>query len=68
MSDFKYVFEKDVEHLKNLVDKNAPIVLKKPTFVSMKEMQPGMRVNMHLKVEKVEELDERGQALCLVGD
>ena len=56
--------------------KNEPIVLKKPSFISMKDLQPGTRVNMHLKVESVTITRERmryegtmnRQAECIVGD
>ena len=53
-----------------------PIVLKKPTFISMKDLQPGTRVTMHIKVESVKVTRERRRyegtvnrsADCLVGD
>ena len=56
--------------------KKEPIVLKKPTFITMKELQPGTRVTMHLKVENVKITRERRRyegtvnrsADCLVGD
>ena len=58
------------------MDKNEPIVLKKPVFTGIKDLHPGTRVNMYLKVEKVEVTRERlryegsmsRQADCLVGD
>ena len=53
-----------------------PIVLKKPTFITMKDLQPGTRVTMHLKVETVRITRERRRyegtvnrsADCIVGD
>ena len=56
--------------------KKEPIVLKKPTFITMKELHPGTRVTMHLKVESVKITRERRRyegtvnrsADCLVGD
>merc|ERR1719198_1836680 len=53
-----------------------PIVLKKPTFITMKDLQPGTRVTMHLKVESVKITRERRRyegtvnrsADCIVGD
>merc|ERR1719198_2367509 len=53
-----------------------PIVLKKPTFITMKDLQPGTRVSMHLKVESVRITRERRRyegtvnrsADCIVGD
>ena len=56
--------------------KKEPIVLKKPTFITMKELQPGTRVTMHLKVENVKITRERRRyegtvnrsADCIVGD
>ena len=56
--------------------KKEPIVLKKPTFITMKDLQPGTRVTMHLKVESVKITRERRRyegtvnrsADCLVGD
>ena len=53
-----------------------PIVLKKPTFISMKDLQPGTRVTMHLKVDSVKITRERRRyegtinksADCVVGD
>ena len=57
-------------------DIKEPIVLKKATFVTMGELQPGTRVTMHLKVESVHVTRERRRyegtvnksAECLVGD
>ena len=51
-------------------------MLKKPTFTAMNELQPGTRVNMHLKVESVNVIRQRNTyngdtnkvAECLVGD
>ena len=56
--------------------KKEPIVLQKPTFITMKELQPGTRVTMHLKVESVKITRERRRyegtvnktAECIVGD
>ena len=53
-----------------------PIVLKKPTFITMKDLQPGTRVTMHLKVDSVKITRERRRyegtvnrsADCIVGD
>ena len=53
-----------------------PIVLKKPTFITCKDLQPGTRVTMHLKVESVNITRERRRyegtvnrsADCVVGD
>jgi replication factor A1 len=53
-----------------------PIVLKKATFITMKDLQPGTRVTMHLKVDSVKITRERRRyegtvnrsADCLVGD
>ena len=53
-----------------------PIVLKKPTFITCKDLQPGTRVTMHLKVESVNITRERRRyegtvnrsADCIVGD
>jgi ssDNA-binding replication factor A large subunit len=58
------------------VVKNEPIVLKKPSFITMKDLQPGTRVTMNLKVEDVKITSERKRyegtvnknADCLVGD
>ena len=60
------------------VEKKAqePIVLKKPTFITMNDLQPGTRVTMHLKVESVQITRERKRyegtvnrsAECIVGD
>ena len=55
---------------------NEPIVLKKPTFINMKELMPGTRVNMNVRVENVNVTRERKRyegtvnksAECLVGD
>ena len=57
-------------------DKKEPIVLKKPTFITMKDLNPGTRVTMHLKVDSVKVTRERMRyegtvnksAECLVGD
>ena len=57
-------------------NKKEPIVLQKPTFVTMKDLQPGHRVTMHLKVVSVKVTRERRRyegtvnrsAECLVGD
>mmetsp|Transcript_8485 Transcript_8485/g.14268 ORF Transcript_8485/g.14268 Transcript_8485/m.14268 type:complete len:138 (-) Transcript_8485:99-512(-) len=57
-------------------NKNEPIVLKKPVFITMKDLNPGTRVTMHLKVESVTVTRERmryegnmsRQANCIVGD
>ena len=56
--------------------KETPIIKKKPTFITMKDLNPGTRVTMHLKVEKVDITRERLRyegtknisADCLVGD
>merc|ERR1711998_352459 len=56
--------------------KKEPIVLQKPTFITMKELQPGTRVTMHLKVDSVKITRERRRyegtvnktAECIVGD
>ena len=56
--------------------KKEPIVLKKPTFITMKDLQPGTRVTMHVKVENVNVTRERKRyegtvnksAECLIGD
>ena len=53
-----------------------PIVLKKPTFITCKDLQPGTRVTMHLKVDSVNITRERRRyegtvnrsADCIVGD
>ena len=53
-----------------------PLVLKKPVFITTKDLQPGSRVNMHLKVQSVNITRERKrydgtlnrQADCVVGD
>ena len=51
--------------------------LRKPVFISMSQLEPGTRVNMHLRVHSVKVIRERrrydGGALnrvaeCLVGD
>ena len=50
--------------------------MQKPTFTTMKELQPGTRVTMHLKVESVKITRERRRyegtvnktAECIVGD
>jgi replication factor A1 len=55
---------------------NSPIVLKKPTLITMKDLRPGTRVTMHVKVENVKITRERMRyegtvnksADCLVGD
>ena len=52
------------------------IVLKKPQFITMKDLQPGTRVTMHLKVDSVKITRERRRyeatvnksADCIVGD
>ena len=57
-------------------DKQEPIVLKKPTFITMADLPPGTRVNMHLKVDSVKVVRERRRyegtinksATCIVGD
>ena len=59
-----------------VADKQEPIVLKKPTFITMKDLMPGTRVTMHLKVDSVKVTRERKRyegtinksAECLVGD
>merc|ERR1711934_633242 len=56
--------------------KKEPIVLSKPTFITMKELQPGTRVTMHLRVDSVKITRERRRyegtvnktAECIVGD
>ena len=58
------------------VKQQEPIVLKKPNFITMKELQPGTRVTMHLKVASVNVTRERRRyegtfnrsAECVVGD
>ena len=53
-----------------------PIVLKAPKFITMKDLSPGTRVTMHLKVDSVNITRERRRyegtvnrsADCLVGD
>ena len=60
------------------VEKKAqePIVLKKPTFITMEALNPGTRVNMNLKVDSVQVTRERKRyegtvnrsAECIVGD
>ena len=50
--------------------------MQKPTFITMKELQPGTRVTMHLKVDSVKITRERRRyegtvnktAECIVGD
>ena len=57
-------------------EKREPIVLQKPQFNTMKELQPGTRVNMYLKVGPIKVTRERRRyegsvnrsAECLVGD
>ena len=57
------------------VDKE-PIVLKAPKFITMKDMNPGTRVTMHLLVDSVNITRERKRyegtvnksADCVVGD
>ena len=52
------------------------VELAKPTFISMKDLNPGTRVTMHLKVESVTVTSERlryegtvnKSADCIVGD
>ena len=39
--------------------KETTIVKKKPSFITMKDLNPGTRVTMHLKVEKVDITRER---------
>ena len=54
----------------------AAIVLQKPTFITMKELNPGTRVTMHVKVHKVNMTRQRMRyegtvnrfAECIVGD
>ena len=61
---------------RNDTQKKEPIVLQKPTFITMKELQPGTRVTMHLKVDSVKITRERRRyegtvnktAECIVGD
>ena len=52
-------------------------VLRKPLFITMQDLQPGSRVNMHLRVASVKIIRERKRydgdsmnrvAECLVGD
>ena len=58
------------------VKKQEPIVLEKPKFITMKNLQPGTRVTMHLKVDSVKVTRERKRyersinksAECIVGD
>ena len=53
-----------------------PIVLKAPKFITMKDLAPGTRVTMHLKVDSVNITRERKRyegtvnrsADCIVGD
>jgi hypothetical protein len=54
-----------------------PIVKTKPVFIAMDELQPGSRVNMHLRVASVKVIRERKRydggnmnrvAECIVGD
>ena len=50
--------------------------MQKPTYITMKELQPGTRVTMHLKVDSVKITRERRRyegtvnktAECIVGD
>merc|ERR1719263_610454 len=57
-------------------EKQQPIVLKAPTYISMGELSPGTRVTMHLKVQSVKITRERRRyegtvnrsADCIVGD
>ena len=62
-----------------MVEKNETVkpVLRKPVFISMQNLQPGERVNMHLRVASVKIIRERKRydgdsmnrvAECLVGD
>jgi hypothetical protein len=52
------------------------ITLRKPVFITMSNLEPGTRVNMHLKVHSVTITSERKryddtmikQADCIVGD
>ena len=56
--------------------KLEPIILRKPTFITMGELGPGIRVTMHLKVQSVKITRERRRyegtvnksAECVVGD
>ena len=56
--------------------KQEPIVLQKPTFITMEQLAPGTRVTMHLKVASVKITRERRRyegtvnksAECVVGD
>ena len=59
-----------------MVDQPAR-TLRKPTFITMSQLEPGSRVNMHLRVEKVTIIRERRRydggsmnrvAECIVGD
>lgn len=54
-----------------------PIVKTKPVFTNMSQLQPGSRVNMHLRVASVKIIRERKRydggnmnrvAECIVGD
>mgnify|MGYP000126718107 CR=1 FL=1 len=65
-----------------MVDAQTPMgaparVLRKPVFIAMSQLEPGTRVNMHLRVHSVRVIRERrrydGGALnrvaeCIVGD
>ena len=51
--------------------------LRKPTFIAMSQLEPGSRVNMHLRVQSVKVIRERRRydggtmnrvAECIVGD
>ncbi len=51
--------------------------LRKPTFIAMSQLEPGSRVNMHLRVQSVKIIRERRRydggtmnrvAECIVGD
>ena len=62
--------------MKASADKKEPIVLMKPNFINMGELQPGTRVTMYLKVDSVKITRERKRyegsvnrsAECIVGD
>lgn len=54
-----------------------PIAKTKPVFITMDDLQPGSRVNMHLRVASVKVIRERKRydggnmnrvAECIVGD
>ncbi len=59
------------------MEQSKRVVLTKPTFVNMEELQPGNRVTMHLRVHSVKITRQRqrydGESLnlvaeCIVGD